>query len=490
VRIRLNRVPSLLTYASLFVVATVVLSFGCAQEIPTLTVVSFGGPYQAAQSKAYMQPFSTSSGIKIVEGDYNGEYGLLKQRAEANDGAWDVVSVESAPTARGTREGIFLAIPDSVYAGLNLLPEARQSHAAGHLVFSTVLAYDSQVLKGNTPTSWADFWDLKKFPGKRGLRNNPRGTLEIALLASGVDAAQLYPLDVERALAALDKIRSSVVFWESGAQPTQLLGNKTVAMTSIYNGRAWNAKTKDGLPIDWSWNQGLMETEYWAVPKNTKHCSRGDEVFWLLPFAPSSSRCLQTRLPTVRPIWRRCASSGQKSCRLLPNSEKALPFQIPVNSAWWAENEARVGALWEKMAKRTVNSPGLVGWLALTGVLFDDSPFRPRHRFQSLFRRRFKAAARVGLGVGFLASLSSPVEVCSLRPFQRWRWATACVCLSGFSWLFQTIPTFLSPVASHSIVHQSGVFRVWLHGAAGTNGPVLGRSDWRRCTSSYPSSGS
>lgn len=317
-----------------------------ASAKPTLTVVSFGGAYQAAQSKAYMKPFADSTGIKVTEGDYNGDYGVLKQRAEAPDGPWDVVSVESAPTARGTREGIFLPIADSVWSGINLLPEAKQSHAAGHLVFSTVLAYDTQALT-TAPKSWADFWNTAKFPGKRGLRNNPRGTLEIALLASGVDPQRLYPLDVDRALRHLDTLRTNIVFWEAGAQPLQLLANKTVSMTSVYNGRAWTAKTTDNLPIDWSWNQGLMETEYWAVPKNTKHPKEAMQfiAFALrleqqgifaneIAYGPTNLDAV----PLVKP----------EILRALPNSSDALPLQVPVNSAWWAENEARVGAMWEK----------------------------------------------------------------------------------------------------------------------------------------------
>ncbi len=343
----------LLSLAASILTAVLVIN-GCSrQETPqnaasnaTLTIISFGGAYQAAQSKAYMKPFGEQTGIRITEGDYNGDYGVLKQRAEAPDGPWDVVSVESAPTARGTREGIFLPISESVWAGLNLLPEAKQSLAAGHLVFSTILAYDVESVK-TAPTSWADFWNTTKFPGKRGLRNNPRGTLEIALLASGVDPKALYPLDVDRAFRQLDKIRSNVVFWEAGAQPVQLLANKTVSMTSIYNGRAWNAKTADKLPIDWSWNHGLMETEYWAVPKNTRHAK---EAMQFIAFAlrKEQQSAFANEIAYGPTNLDAVALVKPEILRALPNSIEALPLQVAVNSAWWAKNEARVGAMWER----------------------------------------------------------------------------------------------------------------------------------------------
>lgn len=340
------------------IVASILVFNACSQPAesptaatkPTLTVVSFGGAYQAAQSKAYMKPFAVATGIAVTEGDYNGDYGLIKQRAEAPDGPWDVVSIESAPTARGTREGIFLAIPDSVWSGLNMLPEAKQSHAAGHLVFSTILAYDTEALP-TAPKTWTDFWNTAKFPGKRGLRNNPRGTLEIALLASGVDPKQLYPLDVDRALRQLDLIRSDVIFWEAGAQPLQLLANKTVSMTSVYNGRAWAAKNTDRLPIDWSWNQGLMETEYWAVPRNTKHPKEAMQ-FIAYALGREQQGAFANEIAYGPANLDAVALVKPEILRALPNSGDALPLQVPVNSAWWAENEARVGALWEKWQNR------------------------------------------------------------------------------------------------------------------------------------------
>lgn len=319
------------------------------REEPSITVVSFGGAYQAAQSQAYMKPFAAQTGIKVIEGDYNGDYGILYQRAIAPRGAWDVVSVEAAPTARGAKEGIFLEIPNAVYKGLNLLPQAKGKYAAGHLIFSTILAYSTMAFpnKDKAPKSWSDFWDVNKFPGKRALRNNPRGTLEIAILASGIDPAHLYPLDVDLAFRQLDKIRADLLFWESGAQPTQLLANGNVVMTSVYNGRVWDAKAKDGLAADWSWNQGLMETEYWAIPKNTSHprealdfiafsLATPQQAFFAneIAYGPTNLDAL----PLVK----------KKILEALPNSEKALPLQIPVNSQWWAENEASVGARWER----------------------------------------------------------------------------------------------------------------------------------------------
>lgn len=328
---------------------------GCqrAQEDRALTVVSFGGAYQSAQSKAYMQPYGAENGLQVVESDYNGDYGILQQRATAPTGAWDVVSVESAPTERASKEGLLLKLPDSIFTGLRLTPGARRPYAAGHLVFSTVLAYNREAWPTTTPppSTWADFWDTKKYPGKRGLRNNPRGTLEIALLASGVDPSSLYPLDLDRAFAALDSLRPHILFWTSGAQPVQLLANREVVMSSAYNGRIWDAREKQGLPLAWSWNQGLMETEYWVVPKNAPH---PEEAVRFIAFAlrEAQQATFSNEIAYGPTNLGALPHISTEITQAVPNSPEALPKQIPVDPDWWAANEAAVNARWERWQNR------------------------------------------------------------------------------------------------------------------------------------------
>jgi len=314
-----------------------------------LTVISFGGAYQQAQREAYMRPFTEKSAVRINEGEYNGDYGIMRERALASSPSWDVVSVESAPALRGEREGIFLPIPDSVFQDMHLVPAARRRTAAGHLLFSTILGYRTDDGEAQ-PQSWNDFWDLRRFPGRRGLRNNPRGTLEIALLADGVAPDRLYPLDVERALRKLDEIRDQIVFWDSGAQPVQLLANRTVRMTSVYNGRIWSARANEHLPLAWSMNQGLLEVEYWAVLRNSANPQKAFEfIRYSLGAQPQANFANRIAyIPTnidAQPLVSAAVRTG------VPDTGPS-GRQISVNSDWWAQNEARVAARWQQWIAR------------------------------------------------------------------------------------------------------------------------------------------
>src|SRR5208337_2965407 len=124
------------------------------------------------------------------------------------------------------------------------------------------------------------FWDLKKFPGLRALRQGPKTTLEIALMADGVAPKDVYAVlatdnGVDRAFAKLKAIRGSLIFWKAGAQPPQLLASGEVAMTSVYNGRIAAANEKDHKNFKVVWDGSLFTVDSWVVLKGTPNAADG-----------------------------------------------------------------------------------------------------------------------------------------------------------------------------------------------------------------------
>ena len=147
--------------------------------------------------------------------------------------------------------------------------------AVANIVWSTIIAYDSSKI-ANGPKTIADFFDTSKFPGKRGLRKNPKANLEMALMADGVPAADVYKVlgtaeGVDRAFAKLDSIKGDVVWWEAGAQPPQLLADGEVAMTTAYNGRIFNAVAGEGKPFEIVWDGQVWDLDLWVIPKGSKN---------------------------------------------------------------------------------------------------------------------------------------------------------------------------------------------------------------------------
>ena len=237
-----------------------------------VTVVNFGGANGDAQKAGFNKPFEAQTGNKVTVVEYNGEQAKIKAMVEAKHVNWDVVEVESGDIGRGCDEGLFEKLDWSKIAKkADLIPEAPQACGVGFFVWSTALVYNADKLK-SAPTGWADFWDVKKFPGKRGMRKGARYNLEFALMADGVPAANVYKIlgtdaGVKQAFKKLDQIKKDVVWWEAGAQPPQLLADGEVAMTTAYNGRIFGAAVGEGKPFTIVWDGQILDFDLFVIPK-------------------------------------------------------------------------------------------------------------------------------------------------------------------------------------------------------------------------------
>ena len=249
---------------------TAAASFGAmAQQI---TVVNFGGANANAQKKAYYEPFE-KTGTKVVSVEYNGEQAKIKAMVETKKVTWDVVEVESPDVARGCDEGLFEKLDyGKIGNKADFNPAAVTECGIGMFVWSTVMAYNGEKLKDG-PKTWADFWDTKKFAGKRGLRKGARYNLEFALMADGVKPAEVYKVlateaGAERAFKKLSELKASIQWWEAGAQPPQFLVAGDVVMSTVYNGRI-DAANREGKNLKISWTGGIYDLDYWVIPKGS-----------------------------------------------------------------------------------------------------------------------------------------------------------------------------------------------------------------------------
>ncbi|MEQ6291551.1 ABC transporter substrate-binding protein [Vogesella sp. GCM10023246] len=238
-----------------------------------ITVVSFGGANKDAQTAAYYQTFEKASGNKVTAGDYNGEMAKIKAMVDARQVNWDVVEVEGPELMRGCEDGLFEKLDwKQVGNKADYLKPAVAECGAGIFVWSTAMAYNADILK-TAPQNWADFWNVKKFPGKRGLRKGAKYTLEFALLADGVKPADVYKVlgtkaGVDRAFKKLDQLKPSIQWWEAGAQPPQFLASGDVVMSSAYNGRI-DTVQKEGKNLKVVWSGSIYDVDFWAVPKGS-----------------------------------------------------------------------------------------------------------------------------------------------------------------------------------------------------------------------------
>ncbi|HOW49016.1 MAG TPA: ABC transporter substrate-binding protein [Rubrivivax sp.] len=253
----------------------------------TLTVVNFGGANGNAQKKAYYEPFEKATGTKIVPVEYNGEQAKVKAMVEAKKATWDIVELESPDVGRGCDEGLYEKLD---YAKIvpkgELAPKAAVTDCGvGIFVWSTAMAYNGDKFKEG-PKSWADFWDVKKFPGKRGMRKGARYNLEFALMADGVKPEDVYkvlatPAGADRAFKKLAELKPHIQWWEAGAQPPQFLVAGDVALTTAYNGRI-DAAQREGKNLRINWANQIYDLEYYGIVKGSPN---RDAAYKYLAFA-------------------------------------------------------------------------------------------------------------------------------------------------------------------------------------------------------------
>jgi putative spermidine/putrescine transport system substrate-binding protein len=270
-----------------FVLLSGCLSLAVGQAMAKdLTVISYGGASKDAQVAGFYKPFEKATGTKIIAGEWNGEMAKVKAMVDTKSVNWDVLDIEDNDLSRGCDDGLFEKIDMSRIGPVeDFIDGTVQTCGVGIFVWSNVLAYNTEKLK-TAPQGWKDFWDVKKFPGKRSLRKSARGALEFALMADGVAPKDVYKelstdAGVSRAFAKLDELKPYIQWWEAGAQPPQYLISGDVIMSSAYNGRIYAAK-QSGAPLKIVWDGNLYQFDEWAIPKGTPNL---DEAYKFIKFA-------------------------------------------------------------------------------------------------------------------------------------------------------------------------------------------------------------
>ena len=275
----------------LLIVTTALAAFAVQANAAELTVMSWGGAYGAAQNEAHVKPWSAKTGFpaKMIDSDNPAQ--PVKAQVEAGNVTVDVASLEYADAIRLCDEGVLEKIDinslpagsDGVPAAEDFLPGAVTECGVSTDIWANVYGYDTTKIPADkAPTTAADFFDLGKYPGKRGLRKGAKGVLEFALMADGVAPADVYktlstPEGVDRAFKKLDTIKKDVVWWEAGAQAPQLLADGEVLMTTAYNGRLFNAVIAEGKPFHIVWDGQLYENEMYTIPKGAPNAEKARE---------------------------------------------------------------------------------------------------------------------------------------------------------------------------------------------------------------------
>ena len=326
------------------------VSFSFSVQAHTdLTVVNWGGDAARAQMLALVRPFEQATGKRVNMDHYSGDLQVIRDQVDAENVKWDVLDLEYSDLIRLCAEGYLEPIDhsylsvgaDGTQPEQDFITDSLPECGVGSIIWATVYAYSQASFPVTQPRTIADFFDVQRFPGKRGLRRDPRGALEWALMADGVPADRVYQIldtteGLDRAFAVLDTIRDQIVWWSGGAEPVRLLSSGEVSMSAAWNGRLFRPILESGLPISIVWDAQLWEIELWGIAKGTPRLAAAKQF---IRFATDTTRLVDhTRYISYGPVRQSAmARIPDELLQHLPTSAQNQQNALRYNSVWWAD---------------------------------------------------------------------------------------------------------------------------------------------------------
>jgi putative spermidine/putrescine transport system substrate-binding protein len=310
----------------------------------TVVFASWGGAYQEAQKVSYCDPFAQATGARVVQ---DGPMNAAKFRAMIEGGApdWDVADVTIDFLYAGIGDRLFEPIDKTIVDTSRVDPRFVNDFGIGCIVWSYNLGYSTKAYAGReTPKTWADVFDLQRFPGKRTLGDNVVATLEVALMADGVKPDQLYPLDVDRALKKLDTIKSQTIFWSTNSQSQQLFVDGEVNLGLILNGRAYDA-AKKGAPIAISWEQNIQSVDYLVVPRGSRNKEAAMKLIDVMTL-PENQAKLANMIAYAPTNPKAFASVDPQIAPWLSTQPDNIQRGFVINAEFWRDNLKRLQERW------------------------------------------------------------------------------------------------------------------------------------------------
>jgi len=316
-----------------------------------LTIVSWGGAYEAAQRQAIIEPFAEDTGHDIEVDVYDGTWTALAERGPAE--GWDVIDMLADQARVACASGLLLRLdPGALFSSealADFTPVRPDRCSVPQNAYARVMAFDDRAFAGVKPTRIEDVFDTARFPGPRAIQRSPDGILEWALLAEGVPPEQVYGLlstdrGLRLAFRKLDTIRDDIVWWDDPAEPAQMLRDGRAVMAAGFNGRFFDLAQNGRVPIDIVWDGRIIGIEVWAIAAATDAPDAARNFITHATEAASMAR-FAARIPygpTRRSAFDRIGlnpDTGVPMRAYLPNAPQHGGRALVQDSSWYANTE-------------------------------------------------------------------------------------------------------------------------------------------------------
>ncbi|MEM7222648.1 MAG: extracellular solute-binding protein [Pseudomonadota bacterium] len=325
---------------------------GLAMAKNEITFTSWTGPYMRSQMLGFVRPYEELTGSRVNVEHYDGGIEEIRDQVESANVVWDVVDLTQADSLQACEDGLLedlsnIDLPNGT-DGTNFRDDfvegALNPCGVGVIIWATIYGYNKEVFADNPPSSVADFFDTKTYPGRRAIRNDPTVIMEWALIADGVPQQDVYnvletPEGVERALAKMDAIKPGLVLWEDGLEPVEFLNEEEVVMSSVWATTGATNARKEGAKYEVEWDGRVIELDLFGIPKGSRY---KQEAIDFIRFASSSESLanMVSYLPNGPTRKSSLALLSDEVLAQLPNSPAyAEKVSILSDAEWWAEHD-------------------------------------------------------------------------------------------------------------------------------------------------------
>lgn len=311
----------------------------------TLTFAGSGGLFQDAQTAGAWDPFAKEAGATFVQDAF--DKGKLKAMVEAKNVTWDLVGTTQFDTASNC--GVLYEKFDYSKVDTSVLPEGTITDdcMVPVLIYGLVVAYNTEAFGGKAPTSAADFFDTKKFPGKRSVSAvagypEPQ-MIDFALLADGKDTQNLKVSDIQKALDKYKSLGSNLITWSSGSVSQQQLESGEAVMALVWSGRGYGAAAA-GAPVAPMWEQWMLEIDSIGIPKGTKNL---DAAFAATNYyLGAKQQAVITEMSSYAPLNSKAKPAPDK-VRDAWLTDTQMGTAVAPNVEWWNEHYTDLESAWQ-----------------------------------------------------------------------------------------------------------------------------------------------
>jgi putative spermidine/putrescine transport system substrate-binding protein len=339
-------------FAAVFAAASAI-TFHCqvlAADPPKVVIASYGGSFQDAQAKAFFEPYAKTTGSKVIATTGTG-HSKVKAMVASGNVTWDVISADAAAYENEVKDDLLQPLDYSIIKADGIPANLRTKYGIGYMKFAQNMAWDKKKFpNGLTP---AQFFD-PSVKARRVMLALPYYNIEFALLADGVKPADLYPLDVARALKVIDRVKDQIVGFKPPSDVQALIQQGEVDLAFAPGGRIQNS-IKAGANWAYNYESSVTVVEYWAVVKGAPNAA---EAMKFINFAaqPKQQADLPRHIfygPTnieALPLIDAATISGP--AKDLPGNPANEKIGALLNSRWWNENLESVTPRWNQYVMR------------------------------------------------------------------------------------------------------------------------------------------